>query len=281
MQARSGWPASVNGAFTETLNVADRGLQFGDGLFETMLLHRGKVQLLELHLERLLEGARRLHIVLARERVEQALQRYLDHCQTPDSAVVKLIVTRGESSRGYRPPVDAQATLIVRMFEYQQLAAHQRSAGVAVRICQMRLAQNPALAGIKHLNRLEQVLARSEWHADNIFEGLMLDNDGHIVAGTMSNIFVYKDGTVVTPPLDCCGINGVMRRYIIEFLAPQLNITVRQHLLSDADLAQAEEVFISNSLIHIVPVNACDQLRFRIGPVTTALQSALHENLNH
>ncbi len=281
MQCKAVWPTLINGVFTETLTVSDRGLQFGDGLFETMLLHRGQAQLLEMHLQRLLEGAQRLRIALARKRVEQDLQCYLRQCQSPDSAVLKVIVTRGESSRGYRPPANAQATLIVRMYEHHPLANDQRTAGVALRTCQMRLGHNQALAGIKHLNRLEQVLARAEWQDDGIFEGLMLDNNGHIVAGTMSNVFVCRDDVIVTPPLKQCGINGVIRRYIIEILAPQLDIAVSQQALSNADLAQADEVFISNSLMHIVSVRACDQFRFTVGPAATALQSALHENLNH
>lgn len=281
MQTRAGWPALVNGAFTETLNVADRGLQFGDGLFETMLLQRGQAQLLDLHLERLLEGARRLHIDLSRERVEQDLQRYLRDCASTDSAVLKVIVTRGESSRGYRPPLNAQTTLILRLYDHRSLSNKQRTTGVALRTCQMRLARNPAMAGIKHLNRLEQVLARAEWNDPDIFEGLMLDSNEHIVAGTMSNVFLSKDAVLSTPSLKLCGINGVIRRYIIESLAPQLGIPVTQKTLRNDDLAQADEVFICNSLIHIAPVSACDQLRFRVGSVTTALQSALHENLNH
>lgn len=281
MQSAAPWPSLVNGAFSETLNVADRGLQFGDGLFETMFLQCGKLQLLELHMERLLEGAQRLRIALYRDRIEHDLQHYLQHCETPGAAALKLIVTRGESSRGYRSPKDAHATLVVRMYEHQELSEEQQTQGVTLRICQMPLAHSPALAGIKHLNRLEQVLARAEWHDDHIFEGLMLDVDGHIVAGTMSNIFLCKDNVILTSPLDQCGINGVIRRCIIERLAPKLDIRVRQQALSRDTLAQADEVFISNSLMHIVPVSACEQLRFRLGPVTIALQSALHESLSH
>lgn len=275
------WPSLVNGVFSETLNVADRGLQFGDGLFETMLLRHGKVQLLDLHMDRLFDGARRLHIALSRDRVARDLQRYLQHCELPVSAVLKLIVTRGESSRGYRLPEDANATLIVRMYEHQALPDERHALGVTLRFCQTSLAHNPALAGIKHLNRLEQVLARAEWHDDHVFEGLMLDLDEHIVAGTMSNVFLCRDNVIITSPLEQCGIRGVIRRHIIERLAPQLGISVRQQALSRDDFAQADEVFISNSLIHIVPVSECEHLRFQLGPVTTALQSALHESLNH
>lgn len=280
MQYKAPWPTLVNGAFSETLNAADRGVQFGDGLFETMLLHRGQVQLLDLHFERLLEGARRLRIAISEARIEQDLQYYLQHCQLPDSAVLKVIVTRGESSRGYRPPEGARATLIVRIYEHQALSDDRRERGVALRVCQTRVAHNEALAGIKHLNRLEQVLARAEWNDDDIFEGLMLNAGGHIVAGTMSNVFVCKDEAIVTAPVDRCGINGVIRRQIIERLAPQLGIPVTQRELSRNDLSQADEVFISNSLIHIVPVYACEHMRFAVGSVTQALQVALHESLN-
>ncbi|MGI9288549.1 MAG: aminodeoxychorismate lyase [Pseudomonadales bacterium] len=280
MQHQAPWPTLVNGAFSETVNAADRGLQFGDGLFETMLLCRGQVQLLDLHLERLQTGLQRLHIALPIERVEEDLQCYQRSCQLPKSAVLKIIVTRGESSRGYRPPDAAEATRVVRMYEHRDLTGEQRERGVALRICETRVAHNTALAGIKHLNRLEQVLARAEWDDDDVFEGLMLNAEGHIAAGTMSNVFMCKHDAIVTPPIDCYGINGVVRRHIIERLAPQLGMAVLQKELSASDLSQADEVFISNSLIHIVPVQSCEHMHFGVGPMTKALQSALHESLS-
>lgn len=280
MQHKAPWPTLVNGAFSETLNAADRGLQFGDGLFETMLLDRGQIQLLDLHLDRMQAGLQRLHIALPLELVQQDLQYYLLSCELPESAVLKIIVTRGESSRGYRPPEGAEATRIVRMYGYRALTSEKRERGVALRICQTHVAHNAALAGIKHLNRLEQVLARAEWDDDDIFEGLMLNAEGHIAAGTISNVFACKDDVIVTPPVDRYGINGVVRGCIIERLAPQLGMAVLQNELSSNDLSQADEVFISNSLIHIVPVHSCEHMRFNVGPITKALQSALHESLS-
>lgn len=279
MQHKASWPTLVNGAFSATLGVADRGLQYGDGIFETMWLHRGQVHLLDLHIKRMQAGLQRLRIALPVERVQQDLHYYLRCCEVPHSAVLKIIITRGESSRGYRPPEHADATRIVRLYEHQPLSAEQRERGVALRICTTRLAHNAALAGIKHLNRLEQVLARAEWNDDTIFEGLMLDSARHIVAGTMSNVFICKDNAIVTPPVDNCGIDGVMRCYIIEHLAPRLGVAVLQQALSSNDLSQADEVFISNSLNGIVPVHACEHMRFSVGPVTKALQSALHESI--
>lgn len=272
------WPTLVNGVFSEQLSVADRGLQYGDGLFETMLLRRGRILLLDLHLDRLAQGLRRLRIDMSRERIERELRLFLSNCSLPDSAVIKIIATRGESARGYRPPAQAPATLIVRMLEHQELPAGLVTEGVALRICQMRLAQNPALAGLKHLNRLEQVLARSEWR-DEVFEGLMLDHDGFIICGTMSNLFICKENVIITPALTGCGINGVVRRYIIESLAPSLDIPLLQQRVSLEDVSQADEVWISNSLIHILPVYTCENMQFNVGPVSKALRAALYANL--
>lgn len=280
MQYTAPWPILVNGAFSATLSAADRGLQFGDGLFETMWLHRGHVHLLDLHLERMQAGLQRLSIALPIAHVLQDLDHYLGCCEAPRSAVLKIIVTRGESSRGYRSTETVEPTRIVRMYEHQPLSAKQREHGVALRMCRMPMAHNAALAGIKHLNRLEQVLARAEWDDDLIFEGLMSDSAGHIVEGTMSNLFVCKDNVIITPPIDDCGIAGVMRRNIVECLAPQRGMEVLQKALSGNDLSRADEVFITNSLIHIVPVHSCEDMRFGVGPVTKALQSALHESFD-
>jgi 4-amino-4-deoxychorismate lyase len=150
--------------------------------------------------------------------------------------------------------------------------------GIHVRQCQHRLGLNPALAGIKHLNRLEQVLARSEWDDDTIHEGLMLDINDRLVEGTMSNLFLVRDGALLTPPISDAGIAGVMRAKVME-LAREQHIPVFETVLTLAELASAEEVFVTNSIIRIWPVilNTSSGQRWPLGPLTRQLQSSLQE----
>jgi 4-amino-4-deoxychorismate lyase len=147
--------------------------------------------------------------------------------------------------------------------------------GIKTRICQTRLGHNPSLAGIKHLNRLEQVLARQEWDDPVIMEGLMLDASGNLVEGTMSNVFVVKDAVLMTPDLQLCGVAGIMRAHVLDMAAEHLIAARVQHLELDA-LLQADEVFICNSLLGIWPVIGVDEHDFLKGPVTRRLQTLLN-----
>jgi 4-amino-4-deoxychorismate lyase len=146
--------------------------------------------------------------------------------------------------------------------------------GVAVRMCDMRLGHNPRLAGIKHLNRLEQVLARQEWDDTGIMEGLLLDSGNNLVEGTMSNLFLVRDGVLLTPDLQRCGVAGIMRSQLLA-LADQLSINTEVCQLGMADLQAAEEVFICNSLIGIWPVISIDDRKYTRGIITSRLQDLL------
>ena len=191
-----------------------------------------------------------------------------------DKAVLKVIVTRGSGGRGYRVPDKTAATRIVQLHEWPVFSPACAEHGVAVRICNTRLGHNPALAGIKHLNRLEQVLARQEWDDADIMEGLLLDTDGYLIEGTMSNIFLVRDETLVTPDLHQCGVAGIMRTRILE-LAGQLPIDIQICAIELQELLEADEIFICNSLIGIWPVIAVDSSAYEKGMVTTRLQDLL------
>jgi 4-amino-4-deoxychorismate lyase len=149
-----------------------------------------------------------------------------------------------------------------------------RSAGVTTRICETPLGCNPRLAGIKHLNRLEQVLARSEWEDPAIQEGIMLDSDGHIIEGTMSNLFLISNNMLYTPDLSRCGVTGVMREVVIE-LANSLGISVKSITMHRSMLEEGDELFLTNSLIGIWPVVRCDDKVYALGAVTSLLQQSL------
>ncbi|HHH36012.1 MAG TPA: aminodeoxychorismate lyase [Gammaproteobacteria bacterium] len=246
----------INGEERAALDVHDRGLHYGDGLFETVAVVNGRMPLWSRHMARLTEGARRLGIPVPAPAVLASEAQRL--CGDASRAVLKILLTRG-SGRGYRPPASVEPRRL--LFRYSWPAGHGLHAGraVTVRICNLRLGHNPALAGIKHLNRLEQVLARSEWDDDHIAEGLLLDETDHVIEGTQSNLFIVRDGRLLTPDLSRCGVAGVMRGLVMEE-APRLGIPCVETSLRLADVLESDEVFLCNSLAGIVPVRAIGEV---------------------
>jgi 4-amino-4-deoxychorismate lyase len=184
------------------------------------------------------------------------------------------MVTRGRGGRGYGAQDCGPATRILQRHARPDYPASLQLDGIRVRLCRTRLSHNPALAGMKHLNRLEQVLARSEWVDTGIREGLIFDMDGHLVEGTMSNVFLVLDERLITPRLSSCGVAGVMRSVILE-LAEALGLPVQLASITAGQLSRADELFLTNSLIGIWPVRSVDKRDCRIGPVTRQLQDAL------
>src|SRR5687767_12103348 len=240
----------VNGRQT-SVDPADRGLAYGDGLFETMAANDGRIRRLDLHFDRLEEGCRRLEIPApSRSLLAQELDA---HCPRQGRAVVKLIVTRGPGARGYLPPEPATPTRVLAISQWPAYPESYYRDGISMATCRLRLAENAALAGIKHLNRLEQVLAQLELRGHAIQQGLMLDASGYVVGGTSSNVFVAAAGALSTPSLARCGIKGVMRRAVLE-AARTLGIRAEERDLSPAELAGADEVFVTNALFGIWPV---------------------------
>jgi 4-amino-4-deoxychorismate lyase len=244
-----------------TVDVRDRGLGYGDGLFETMRVRRRAIRLLDYHLERLAEGCGRLAIAapdpkrLGRELARAAALR--------SDAVLKLIVTRGVGARGYRPSGRERATRLMSLHALSRQAL--RGTGAArVRLCETRLGANPALAGLKTLNRLESVLARAEWSDGRVWEGLMRDADDNLVGGTMSNLFVRRGSLLYTPRLDRCGIAGVMRRWVLE-QASALGLRAVEGRVRWEDLGGADEVFMTNAVVGVVPVAVARHGRTRHG----------------
>jgi 4-amino-4-deoxychorismate lyase len=204
----------------------------------------------------------------------QLVAEALGLSQGIDRAVLKLILTRGEGGRGYRPPSPAHPRRILRLTPWPDHPEGWRSAGVRVRYCQTRLGHQPLLAGLKHLNRLEQVLARSEWSETDVAEGLMLDIDGRVVEGTQTNLFALLDGRLVTPPLERCGVAGVVRRLVLES-ARALGLRLVEEVLDPARLATAEASFLTSSLVGIWPVREVAGVAFDPSRVPTELTAAV------
>lgn len=265
--------AWVDGKNAADLSVFDRGLQYGDGLFETMACLNGWPRFLGRHLERLAAGCARLRLPQPPQGLLEAqIAAALADCPR---AVLKLIVTRGAGpARGYAAPAGAPPTHILLRYPWPPEDARADEEGVRVRVGALRLGENPLLAGMKHLNRLEQVLARQEWSDPQIAEALLFSSSGALIAGTMSNVFLVHAGTLATPRLDRCGVAGIMRA-LVGGLAAECGIDFQERRLEAADLQQAQEIFLTNALIGIRPVREVAGRALAIGPLTRRLQQAL------
>ncbi|HSC82051.1 MAG TPA: aminodeoxychorismate lyase, partial [Pseudomonas sp.] len=240
----------VDGQPAGQLSILDRGLAYGDGLFETIAVRNGQPRLLARHLARLSEGAQRLRLSLDLAMLEAEL---LAFCAQLDEGVAKLIITRGEGLRGYAAPAGAQPCRILQGSPAPAYAPVNAEQGVRLFPCATRLAEQPLLAGLKHLNRLEQVLARSEWQDPAYAEGLMCDVNGRVIEGVFSNLFLIRDGALLTAELSRCGVAGVMRAELLQQAAAQgIALHVRDITLDE--LLAADEVFLCNSLYGIWPV---------------------------
>lgn len=258
----------VNGQPSHQIPADDRGFQYGDGLFETALLVNGRVRFLDDHCQRLFSGCVRLGITPPDQ--QTLLHEIAQVTADADRGVLKIIVTRGAGGRGYRPSGVMSSNRVVALHPFKP-APHS---GLRLRWCDIRLGRNARLAGIKHLNRLEQVLAQSEWREGDADEGLMLDTEGEVVCATSANVFVVRDGALVTPDLRFCGVQGVMRARVIK-AAAKLNLVASEEPLWPHDLETASEVFITNAVRGIRSVASLDSLQWNESDVAARLANAL------
>lgn len=247
-----------------TVAATDRGFTYGDGLFETLRVACGVAPLWHRHAARLADGAGRL--LMPPPDTDRMHTEVLRLAAGLEDAVVRITLSRGVGERGYALPRDPRPTLVVAASPLA-LDAVATEEGIAVRLCELRLARQPRLAGLKHLNRLEQVLARAEWAEPSITEGLLCDTEGHLVCATAANLFAVIDGELLTPPVDQCGVAGVARAEILAAHGARI-----AHF-SPAELARASEVFLTSAVRGILPVRALGAHAWLPGPVARALQA--------
>lgn len=239
----------VDGVLAECFPVDDRGLMYGDGVFRTIRIAGGRPRWWHEQLAKLAQDCAQIGLAIPDASHWQADLDLLSTCLT--EGVLKLIVTRGSGPRGYALPESAQPR---RLMQYDETACQiitPTPDEVTVRICTLRLGQQPRLAGIKHLNRLENVLARAEWNSADIHEGLLLDQAERVISGVMSNLFIWRDqgkqGRLLTPRLDQCGVAGVARARLMR-LARAQGLQVEEAGLSLQDVFDADEVMLTNSV---------------------------------
>ncbi len=265
----------VNGSWTDTVPATDRGLAYGHGLFETMRLYRGSIPLWSHHIKRLSAGVDQLAIRLDLLLLQSYLDTFLVGC--PQDGVIKVMVTAGLGGRGYQTIASSNPNYVLLWFPLPSSLTEWSPQGVSLTLCEHRLPSNPRLAGIKHLNRLDQVLARMEWQ-DEHQEGIMLDQQGHVIEGTATNLFCLRESQWLTPSLQDCGVAGVMRQYLMESLLPGMGSSVSEAALKVDDLRVMDELFICNAVSGVWPVRAIAGIgNWSPGAAVQAIRSRLQQ----
>ncbi len=262
----------INGEFKQTISVFDRGLAYGDGLFETMVWHKSGskknnflVEFWDRHINRLKTGCKKIRLSMPSNNLLDKYRKKIlnkSYRSGLTQGILKIIITRGEGSRGYKFNMDMKPTIIFLSFPLNNDLRDKYSNGVDVRFCKTEISNNKNTFGIKHLNRLDSVLARSEWDS-NYFDGVFVDSKGNLLEGTMTNIFFTKNSTLFTPNLVNSGIHGVMREVIIE-KAKFFFQDFKECEINKSKLANFDGMFLTNSVIKILPVKKCGKFKFKI-----------------
>jgi len=263
----------INGCEKSELQAADRGLAYGDGLFETIAIRNGKPRFLERHLRRLAQGCIRLEIKRPREQI--LITQIERLCEGEWHGTMKVIVTRGPGPRGYAPAEAGEPTVLLDFSG----AAEPARGGSRLPLWRLMPGTVPAstnarLAGIKSLNRLDSVLARAECIAGGYDETVMRAANGQVVGGAQSNIFIVRGGRIVTPLLDQAGVAGVMRGVVLD-TAARLGIDVVEAPVELTEVTDAAEIFMSNSLMGIRAASFSDCQDPQPGSMFHALSAEL------
>jgi 4-amino-4-deoxychorismate lyase len=266
----------VNGTAGGALDPLDRGFAYGDGVFRTLRVNRGRPVQWRRHYAKLAADCAALDIPCP---AQASLEHDLGLAgvgETPEQTA-KIVVTRGCAMRGYAYASDRAPTRVVFVTAGRPYPLEYGARGVRVRKCRLTLAAQPALAGIKHLNRLENVLARSEWRDAAIAEGLLCDAQEHVIGGTMTNVFIASGGELATPALTRCGVAGVTRARVIE-LAQEAGIRCAVRDVSWRELLEADEIVLTNALAGVWPVCEIDGALRNVGAVSEAIRSWLEHD---
>lgn len=265
----------VNGRLDAQVSPLDRGFSYGDGVFRTMRMTAGSVASWPIHYSKLVEDCNRIDIVCPSSDLLHADIQRLNDDEVAD-AVIKIVVTRGEGTRGYALPALAQPNRVVIKSAYPQYPASNFSQGVSLHLCQLRLGHQPQLAGIKHLNRLENILARMEWNSSAYADGVLQDIDGNIIECTAANLFIRSGKDLVTPDLAMCGVAGITRQRILQ-LSESLGLNVHIGRISMADMMSADEILICNSLYGAWQVIDFNQRQWLGQPLASTIRELLQE----
>jgi 4-amino-4-deoxychorismate lyase len=264
----------INGASGSTINAEDRGLSYGDGVFRTLRMHAGRPVSWERQYAKLQRDCNALKIACPSALVLSSELQQLGKIQT--DGVAKIIITRGVSTRGYAPAAQSETTRILSVTPATAFPAAYAKQGVRVHVCKVRLGHQQQLAGIKHLNRLENVLAAGEWQDQGMPEGVLSDISGNIISGTRSNLFMSRSNVLYTPNLMRCGVAGVQRDRVMDW-AKQHEVTCKVADFSMEELVQADEIFLVNSVFGLWPVQELADYRRTQHPIAWKIQEWLND----
>lgn len=266
----------VNGKPADTIGADDRGLSYGDGVFRTIRIQQGSPFCWPRHFEKLRHDCAALQIQCP---AEDVLLQEITQLSGTNSGVIKILVTRGHGERGYAPPVRSIPTRVVSFYPAPVYDATFYKAGITLHLCDLKLSRQPRLAGIKHLNRLENILAAAECQAVGAAEGLLEDEDGFVISGTRSNLFAVSNQRLSTPELSASGVAGVQRDRVIAW-AEQNGIQCTITRLKLRDLLQADEVFLVNSVFGLWPVAHLQGKSFDQRQMSLTIQTWLNDAKN-
>jgi 4-amino-4-deoxychorismate lyase len=260
----------IDGKKQSKASIFNRNTQFGDGLFETCLVENKKLLFWSNHFERMKLGCDRLKISMIDETLWLSDIKKAFSLMKIDNCIVKLVLSRGESLRGYSYKDNIRP---IRITIVSELKKNNQDKGFSLEFCNSGYNSNPKLAGIKHCNRLEQVIARAGIKVD---DGIMLDENENVVSVTQGNIFCIQGNRLITPNLDKCGIEGTRRAVILK-IAVDLGFDINIKNLSVAELLRSDEVFISNSIQGVGPVNQIEDFVYSKHKITEIISETLKE----
>lgn len=261
----------VNGQISTFVPASDRGLHFGDGVFETLAVVQGQPRWWQDHMDRLAEGCHRLGLAMPAQAV--LLREVQTACAGRVRCIARIVITRGPGTLAHCPEDGDWETRIVSAHSWPLGLEEASERGVKARICDVRLSVQSGLGGIRHLNRLEQVLAAVECRRKGVEEGLLLDGNDHLISAITANIFLVSGGNLLTPRMDRSGTRGVLRKRVLQAFKRRCEL---RRITLDM-LPEASEAFLCSAIRGIVPVRAIDHMEFPVGPLTRELQTWLAE----
>lgn len=264
----------VNGLRSDAISAEDRGFSYGDGVFRTLRINMCAPVTWSSHYRKLQRDCEALKIACPAS--DLLLSELLSLCDTQRNYVAKITITRGVGLRGYAPVACENITRAISVSASPSYDPSFSSSGIMLHVCRLKLGHQPLLAGIKHLNRLENVLAAQECLQVGAAEGLLQDENGLVISGTRSNLFFLKNGTLYTPDLTQCGVAGVQRELVMTWAGKNgFPCKIKHFRLSE--LMAADEIFLVNSVFGLWPVRQLASYRRTIHPVAWNIQKWLND----
>ncbi len=272
----------INGEFfpeeEARISVFDHGFLYGDGIFETLRAYSGRIFRREDHLHRLFESARKISLVIPgdRQKLGEILLESLKTNQCRD-AVLRLSVSRGAGPPGLDPDLCPTPTLTVMTRPFQGYPEKMYDAGISIALVKVRKNLPEALdPGIKSTNFLNNILAKIEAKEAGADEGILLNHNGFLTEGTVSNLFFVKSQLLCTPSTASGILEGVSRKVVLE-IANEEGIPVKEGLFPSEDLVAASEIFMTNTTYEVMPVSRVDQQTVQTGPITRRIRQAFRK----